>query len=123
MSALRPVASVKHFESDRIQIKALVVLEYSFTCSHYLANKSLGDWLKAHKIPAMYGVDTREITKRLRSQGVILGKVAVDGSTPVDALEFEDPNKTNLVAQVSRVAPQVFVPNTSAEDHPDLKKY
>ncbi len=63
------------FESSRIHVAALVVAYYSDHFSHFLANSSLGAWLKESRIPAMYGVDTRVLTKKIRENGSMLGKV------------------------------------------------
>src|SRR3990172_354549 len=43
----------KNFESDSIHIRALIVSNYSNEYSHWSAQKSLGDWLKEEKIPAI----------------------------------------------------------------------
>jgi len=101
---------LKNFESDKIHLKAVVVSDYSFTASHYTAKSTLGAWLKEHGIPGVYGVDTRALTKLIRTTGAVLGKVLVDGSTNSEDLPFEDPNLSNLVAQVSRKEKQVFEP-------------
>lgn len=87
----------KYFESDKIQAQGLVVSEYCPQYSHWQAKKSLGDWLKEHKIPAIHGIDTRELAKKLRAKGVMLGKIIID--KPIKG--FADPNKTNLVQKVS----------------------
>ena len=87
------------FESDKIHIRGLIVSDYSFEHSHWNARKSLDAWLKEQGIPGIYGVDTREITKIIREHGVMLGKVAVDGQP--EPAEFIDPNRDNLVAEVS----------------------
>ncbi|KAI0791409.1 carbamoyl-phosphate synth [Abortiporus biennis] len=63
------------FESSRIHVAALVVGYYSEDFSHYLANSSLGQWLKESGVPAIYGVDTRALTKRIREKGSMLGKI------------------------------------------------
>ncbi|MBP3355994.1 MAG: glutamine-hydrolyzing carbamoyl-phosphate synthase small subunit [Rikenellaceae bacterium] len=96
----------RFFESDRIHIKALVVADYSFEHSHWNAVRSLGEWLSEHGVPAIYGVDTRQITKIIREKGVMLGKVAVEGCPAPEA--FTDPNKENLVAAVSCTEPQSY---------------
>lgn len=44
------------------------------------------------------GIDTRELTKKIREHGTLLGKLIIDGDSD---LPFEDPNKRNLVAEVS----------------------
>ena len=63
----------KFFESDQLHISALVISDYSAVYSHWNAERSLGDWLKEHKIPGIYDVDTRRITKILREKGSMLG--------------------------------------------------
>ena len=66
-----------YFESSDIHITGLIVSEYSWEHSHWAAQKSLGEWLSANNIPAVYGVDTRELTKKLREFGSILGRIDV----------------------------------------------
>lgn len=85
------------FESNRIQITGLLVSEYSEAYSHWNSTQSLSDWLKSQKIPALSGIDTRTLTKRLRHAGTMLGKIEFE-ENPID---FYDPNLENLVAQVS----------------------
>jgi carbamoyl-phosphate synthase small subunit len=87
----------KFFESDQLHISALVISDYSAVYSHWNAERSLGDWLKQHKIPGIFDVDTRLITKLLREKGSMLGKVVFGNKEP----ETYDPNLDNLVAQVS----------------------
>jgi carbamoyl-phosphate synthase small subunit len=89
----------KFFESDRIHIKGLVVSDYSFEHSHWNAVKSLDQWLKENNIPGIYGVDTRQITKIIRERGTMSGKLCIEGED--EPAEFDDPNKRNLVAEVS----------------------
>lgn len=86
----------KKFESDKIQITALIVQEYSKNAFHHLKDKNLSSWLTENKIPALYNIDTRELIKRLRERGVMLGKIIFNND-----MEFYDPNKDNLVEQVS----------------------
>jgi carbamoyl-phosphate synthase/aspartate carbamoyltransferase len=66
----------KYFESSEIHIAGLVTASYSGEdYSHYLAQSSLGSWLKENGVPAMCGVDTRSLTKRIREQGSMLGRM------------------------------------------------
>lgn len=68
-----------YFESDRIHVAGLVVASYSGEdFSHFLARSSLGTWLKEQRIPAMHGVDTRALTKRIRQEGSMLGKLLIE---------------------------------------------
>jgi carbamoyl-phosphate synthase large subunit len=100
------------YESEKIQVSGLIISEYSHEYSHWNARKSLGDWLKEHKVPGIYGVDTRALTKLIREKGSMLGKIEVHGtrytvhdSDPapctVHRAPFIDPNLENLVAKVS----------------------
>ena len=87
----------KFFESDRIHCKALVISDYSSRYSHWNSQKSLGDWLKEQRIPGLSGIDTRALTQKLRDSGAMLGKILFDD----EDIPFHDPNRDNLVAQVS----------------------
>ena len=86
-----------HFESQKIQIAGLVVSEYCEDFSHHDALRSLGAWLRESGVPAITGVDTRALTKRLRERGAMLGEI----SEIRNKKKFIDPNEENLVARVS----------------------
>ena len=94
---------LKNFESDRIQIAGLIIADYSLNYNHWSAKKSLGKWLKENNVPAMYGIDTRALTKRLRKKGTMLGKIVFKND-----VELTDPNKSNLVAYVSTKRKKVY---------------
>jgi carbamoyl-phosphate synthase/aspartate carbamoyltransferase len=65
-----------YFESHEIHVAGLVVASYAGEeYSHYLASSSLGSWLKEQGVPAVYGIDTRLLTKRIREKGSMLGKL------------------------------------------------
>ena len=87
----------KFFESDRIHISGLVISDYSFEYSHWNAELSLGKWLYDNEIPAIFGVDTRAITKILREYGCMLGKIVIEDKD----VDWYDPNVDNLVDKVS----------------------
>ena len=95
---------LKHFESDRLHISGLIVSDYSMEYSHWNANKSLGDWLKQHDIPGIYGIDTRYLTKILREKGTMLAKIIQEG----EDTELYDPNQENLVSQVSISKKEIY---------------
>jgi len=61
------------FESDRIQVQGLVVQHYVATPSHHASARSLGDWLSQEDVPAVAGIDTRTLTRRLREHGTMRG--------------------------------------------------
>ena len=68
----------KNFESNNIHCRALVVTDYSFEYSHWSAERSLSDWMIEEKIPGIYGIDTRMLTRKLRDKGTMLGKIVID---------------------------------------------
>jgi len=89
----------------------LIVSQLSPHHNHYGASTSLCEWLSREGIPILSGVDTRALTRRLREQGSMPGKIIVEGqdscrSEPL--LLFQDPNCANLVAMVSVRQPVLY---------------
>lgn len=99
---------LKYFESDRIHCRALIVADYSEEYSHWNAKKSLGQWMKEQKIPGITGIDTRMLTRKLRDQGTMLGKIITDEKTDPG---FQDINKIDLVGEVSVKEPVEYLRN------------
>lgn len=87
-----------YLEDSAIHCKAIIAQDYSWEHSHWLANRSLANWLRAEKITGIYDIDTRALTKHLRESGSMLGKIIVEGCDDVD---FYDPNQENLVGKTS----------------------
>ena len=87
----------QYYESDHIHCKAIIAQDYSWDHSHWQAERSLSEWLKDEKIPGIYGIDTRALTKHLREHGSMLGKIIIDDND----VPFYNPNLENLVAKVS----------------------
>lgn len=120
----------KYFESTQIHIAGLVVATYAGEeYSHFLAQSSLGQWLKEQGVPAVHGVDTRALTKRIRQKGSMLGRLLLQKSETVsdatviptekdswkpffEQIEWVDPNKKNLVAEGRH-----FTHNSGENDH------
>src|SRR5262249_18269310 len=67
------------------QVAGVVVRELSPTYSNWRATGPLTDWLAASQIPVLSDVDTRKLTRHLRSQGVMRGVIGA-GSNPSDAI-------------------------------------
>lgn len=98
------VPDKRMWESQKMQIAGLVVANYSEQYSHHDAMESLAEWCKASGVPAITGVDTRAVTKKLRIKGAMLGQLIHSGKPGV----FADPNNENLVAQVSPKEKKVY---------------
>lgn len=89
------------FESKKVQIKALVVQNYIDHPSHFESQKTLSEWLEQEGIPAISGIDTRALTRKLREYGVMLGRVEVGSLKLEDGNEIYDPNAENILPFVS----------------------
>jgi len=97
---------LEHFESYKIHIQGLVVSDYSFNYSHWNAKKSLAEWLKENNVPGIFDIDTRELTKKIREKGAMLGKIIINDKD----VELHDPNKEDLVKQVTIKKPIIYNP-------------
>ncbi|PIP77668.1 MAG: carbamoyl phosphate synthase small subunit, partial [Ignavibacteria bacterium CG22_combo_CG10-13_8_21_14_all_37_15] len=97
---------LKNFESEKIHLRGIIVSDYSFEYSHWNAKQSLHEWMVDENIPGIYGIDTRMLTRKLREKGTMLGKIVFENTA--DELSFEDPNKTNLVSEVSIKEPVAY---------------
>ena len=69
------------YESSLIQVQGLVVQNYVDEFSHYEAVRSLGEWLRTDEVPAIEGIDTRSLTRRLREHGTMRGWLMPAGMT------------------------------------------
>lgn len=102
----------RYFESNQIHITGLVVASYcGEDFSHHLAHSSLGTFLREHHVPAMYGVDTRALTRRIREDGSMLGRMLHSKplvsnylSNGVDrSINFEGPNERPWISETNPV--------------------
>jgi len=84
-------------ESDQIQVSGLIVSTLSKQHSHPTALDDLDSWMCHHEVPGLSEVDTRTLTKKLRTHGTMLGKLVIDEKD----VRWEDPNERNVVAEVS----------------------
>ncbi|MDD4635284.1 MAG: glutamine-hydrolyzing carbamoyl-phosphate synthase small subunit [Dehalococcoidales bacterium] len=60
-------------ESNRVQLSGLVVRECCIQPSHYRCTNTLDEYLLSYDVPGVFGLDTRAITRKLRSNGVMMG--------------------------------------------------
>jgi carbamoyl-phosphate synthase small subunit len=89
-------------ESRQIQVAGFVVREQSATPSHYNSEGTLHAYLASQGVPGIWGVDTRAITRRIRSTGVMMG--AVTSGDPDAALrQLKDRPAYDSVNFVERV--------------------
>jgi carbamoyl-phosphate synthase small subunit len=70
-------------ESDRPRVAGVVVRELSARPSNWRATGGLLEWLAAARVPIISEVDTRQVTRYIRSKGAMRGVIAV-GDEPTD---------------------------------------
>lgn len=97
---------LRNFESEKIQVRAIIVSDYSFDYSHWNAQQSLQDWMMQEKIPGIYGIDTRALTRKLRDKGTMLGRILAGDNKNDEPIQ--DPNDKNLAAVVSKNEPVLY---------------
>lgn len=106
----------QHNHPNGIKVTALVIHELCQQPSHWNSKMTLEQWMMSEGIPGIEGIDTRELTKKLRVHGVMLGllQVCEEGEEPnienlvLEAKEVPDPNARDLVQEVSVKNPIVY---------------
>ncbi len=73
-------------ESNKVQVRGFVVREECLEPSHFMSTGTLHQYLTENNTSGIYGVDTRAITRKLRSVGVMMGTITTD-KTPEQALK------------------------------------
>jgi carbamoyl-phosphate synthase small subunit len=95
-------------ESKRVQARALVVHEACGLPSHWRSEMTLHEYLLSEGVPGIAGIDTRALTRRLRTAGVMMGVVTTDETVEEalarlrSAARYDD---TDLVQEVSTGEP------------------
>lgn len=92
------------FESNHLQISGLIISDISAEYSHWNARESLSSVLREQRIPALAGIDTRALTKKLRENGTMLGKIEFEDAQT----DFYDPNVENVIDSVSIEKPVIY---------------
>ena len=100
----------KYFEANEIQARGLVIHELSHTASHWNLSMTLDEWMYNEKIPGISGIDTRALTKKLRTSGVMMAALVVS-DTEID----EDKIKQQLASTTDYVSEQ-FMDSVSTKE-------
>lgn len=90
-------------ESDRPQVRGIIARNITAVPSNWRSRQSLPDYLKAHNVVGIAGIDTRALTRKLRSLGAMNGGIST---------EILDPEV--LLAQV-KAAPSMQGQNLAQE--------
>ena len=107
------------FESNKIQVRGFVVREECLEPSHYLCNQTIHEYLAASGIPGIYGVDTRAITRKLRSAGVMMGMISSSKTSEEALTELKkqpDYGSIDFVREVTTEALYQWPPTPTDKD-------
>mgnify|MGYP000084761539 CR=1 FL=1 len=75
-------------ESHRPQVRGAIARNISSRPSNWRSTQSLPDYLKEHNIPGIYGIDTRSLTRKIRSTGAMNGGISTEILDPVELLKM-----------------------------------
>ena len=107
-------------ESDRPRVAGVVVRELSLKPSNWRSTGALADWLAEARVPIVADIDTRQLTRHIRSKGAMRGVVA-PGEQPTDQV------RTALAASPSMdgldLATQATVARQYSEGSPDARRH
>ena len=66
----------------------MIAREITHRPSNWRSTQSLPHYLKKYNIPAIYGIDTREITRKIRSVGAMNGAISTKIQDPDELLRL-----------------------------------
>jgi len=102
------------WESEKPQVHGVLISQLENFNARTNSQFKFLDWCEFYKIPVMTGVDTRQVTKALRSKGVVAGAIVVDQPDPK---AFFDVNELDLVSQVSIKTPIDYYPDNNLNNN------
>lgn len=106
-------------ESSRPWLSGFVVRSLCENPSSWLAKNGLSEYLHRHGVPGIWGVDTRDLTLRIRSKGVLKGVITSAAMNPARAVALAkksaDISSKNLVAEVSCTKPYPWTSETESK--------
>lgn len=73
-------------ESNAPHLKAIIARNICHRPSNWRSTQSLPDYLKQHRIPGIYGLDTRALTRKIRSVGAMNGGISTEILDPEELL-------------------------------------
>jgi len=73
-------------ESAKPHVKGAIARNMTQTPSNWRSTQSLPDYLRQHNIPGIYGIDTRALTRKIRSVGAMNGAISTEILDPAELL-------------------------------------
>ncbi len=99
-------------ESEKVQVRALIVREYQEYPSNWRSQMSLADYLMKWNIPGIEGIDTRALTRHIRLQGAMKGAVSTYDLNPNSLIKkaqtSPDIKGIDLVKEVTCIMPMFW---------------
>ncbi len=94
------------YESAGLYIKGIIAKNICYYPSNWRTTISLPEYLLKYRIPHIFGIDTRALTKHLRIRGVMKGGICgIDKTQLYNRLKTEHLNNVNLVNYVTTSRP------------------
>ena len=104
--------SVYDMESNRPYARGFIVREFSRTASNHRANQDLQSFMEQHGIVGIEGIDTRALTRRLRTGGVVKGVIyhgetddELEAQLVQEARDHEDIDGRDMTPEVTTPLP------------------
>lgn len=89
-------------QSNKPYVRGFIISELCVNPSNWQAEGTLADYLKSRNIPCIYGVDTRAITRRIRSHGTMKGIIVAENTSEEEIAKlFAVPPKLDVVQEVT----------------------
>ena len=97
------------FQSERLQPAGLIVREACAKPSNWRSSKTLDSLLNERGMVGIQGIDTRALTRHIRSAGVTMGIITRDPSTAIDQLKASQSyDELDFVYKVTTRAPYAW---------------
>jgi carbamoyl-phosphate synthase small subunit len=108
-------------ESDHPHVHGFVVREVSRVVSNHRADGDLDSYLTRHAVPGIAGIDTRALTRHIRTAGAMRGILGNDGTSPEELTrrlaDYGGLNGLDLAGRVTCSEPYEVLPATPPPFH------
>jgi carbamoyl-phosphate synthase small subunit len=92
-------------ESEKPSVQGAIARNICYRPSNWRSTSSLPSYLQHHNVPGIYGIDTRALTRKLRSSGAMNGAISTEILDPAELLNLvrsaPDMTGLNLVDRVT----------------------
>ena len=99
-------------EAEKPHAHGLIARQLSPVASNWRSRQSLQDWLDAHGVVGIHGIDTCALVRHLRETGAMNGVISSDGRTPAELLDLlrsaPSMEGLNLADRVSTTTPYAW---------------